>query len=78
MGPDKTVTITATMPERWMPQFLGMLKTMQDYGAVGMSRKVAIYSDGDGDFNPRFEWDAEVELAEPCSNIDGDVTFDAG
>lgn len=77
MGPDKTITVKATMPERWVPHFLGMLQTMQDYGSVGMSRKVAIYSDGDGDFNPKFEWEPQ-EVAEPVSNVDGDVVFDAG
>lgn len=78
MGPDKTVTIKATMPERWVPHFLGMLKTMQNYGSVGMSRKVAIYSDGDGDFHPKFEWDPMIKLAEPITDHDGDVIFDAG
>jgi hypothetical protein len=72
------LTITAEMEDRWVPQFLGLLKTMEDYGQVGMSRTVSIYADGDGDFHPKFHWDVTVETAEPHMNNDGNVFFDAG
>lgn len=67
------------MNERWIPHFLGMLKYMQQLGSLGSSRKVGIYSDGDGDFRPKFEW-AE-NLPTPAKEIhdnDGNKLFDAG
>jgi hypothetical protein len=55
-----------------------MLKYMQYLGNVGSSREVAIYSDGDGDFRPKFEWDFEVEPAYPKREVNGDRLYDAG
>ncbi len=51
---ETTFTVTCTMRERWVPQFLGMLKYMEQLGGLGGSRKVTFYSDGDGDFRPKF------------------------
>ncbi len=79
-------TITCEMKDRWVPYFLGMLKAMQYLGSIGASRKVAIYSDGDGDFRPKFEWDRSLpEPGQPLQSEqpgqaprnDG-YTFDAG
>jgi hypothetical protein len=71
-------TIRVVMEDRWVPHFLGMLKYMQYLGNVGSSREVAIYSDGDGDFRPKFEWDFEVEPAYPKREVNGDRLYDAG
>lgn len=72
------LTITAEMEDRWVPHFIGLLKTMEQYGAVGMSRTVSMYADGDGDFHPKFHCDTAVEPAEPHTDSDGNVFFDAG
>lgn len=72
-------TIECEMKTRWVPHFLGMLKYMQQLGGLGGSRKVSIYSDGDGDFHPKFKWDASLpEVAKPSSDNDGNRTYDAG
>lgn len=78
MGPERTFTVKATMPERWVSQFLGMLRVMQQNGSVGHSEIVSFYSDGDGDFNPKFEWDDGLpEPARPVVSR-GEPFFDAG
>lgn len=67
------------MNDRWIPSFLGMLEHMQQLGNLGSSRKICFYSDGDGDFRPKFEW--ENLLPEPEKGIvdnKGDKLFDAG
>ena len=75
-------TINVEMSERWVPHFLAMLKTMQAYGSIGCSRTVAIYSDGDGDFRPKFSWSPALnDCAKPVAGWgehEGDVKFDAG
>lgn len=74
-----TFNIKVTMQNRWIPHFLGMLKRMQYLGGIGSSRTVSIMSDGDGDFRPEFEWDIDVELAEPRRESDGgSAHYDAG
>lgn len=75
---DQTFTITATMGERWVPHFLGMLKIMQANGSVGHSEVVSFFSDGDGDFHPKFEWPEGLpEPAKPHESR-GEPFFDAG
>jgi hypothetical protein len=67
------------MRRRWIPHFLSMLTAMQDYGNMGSSRVVAIYSDGDGDFRPVFEWSEDLDDETPARrNYNGDLLFDAG
>jgi len=74
-----TFTITCTMRRRWANQFLSMLKYMQFLGSVGGSREVGIYSDGDGDFNPKFVWDESLPSdAKPIKDDDGNRFYDAG
>lgn len=75
---NETFTITVTMKKRWIPHFLGMLDYMQKLGNWGGSRKVSIYSDGDGDFRPKFEFDKKYEIAKPIENNDGNTLYDAG
>jgi hypothetical protein len=77
----RTFTIKVSMESRWVPHFLGMLKYMEYLGNVGASRLVSIYSDGDGDFHPKFIWDQT--LPEPAKHeregdSEGDRIWDAG
>jgi len=77
------LTIECEMKDRWVPHFLGMLKKMQVLGGIGSSRKVAILSDGDGDFRPKFKfkrpWFKKLPPpAEPIENKDGNTLYDAG
>lgn len=81
MKNEVTFTITCTMVPRWIPYFRAMLKYMQQLGGQGSSRTVAIYSDGDGDFRPKFVWDTDDFdniSAEPIYDNDGNKKFDAG
>lgn len=52
---EKTFTIKCTMEERWIPEFLDMLNTMELWGMIGHSGLLGFYSDGDGDFRPMFK-----------------------
>jgi hypothetical protein len=82
------IIIECEMKDRWVPHFLGMLKTMWNLGNLGGSRVVAIYSDGDGDFHPKFKIDGkdikDVEVAAPRKLKDtvdirtDDFYYDAG
>mgnify|MGYP003289544822 CR=1 FL=1 len=53
--------IKVTMNERWANDFCSMLKWMESCGNLGHSSIVGFYSDGDGDFRPKFEIDYEYE-----------------
>ena len=70
------------MKDRWVPHFLGMLQYMEQLGGLGGSRKVTFYSDGDGDFRPKFSVDdipiKETEYAEGVIDGEGNKFFDAG
>ena len=73
------------MKTRWIPHFLGMLKKMEQLGGLGSSRPVGIFSDGDGDFHPKFKWeDSLPKIAQPIrGEKPGDVPgkgyfYDAG
>jgi hypothetical protein len=73
-----TFTIKCTMKSRWVPHFLAMLRYMSS-DDMGCSRKVALLADGDGDFNPEFEWDSDLPCeALPRYDDDGDRLYDAG
>jgi len=79
MRNSKTFTIECSMEERWIPHFLAMLKYMQQLGGLGSSRNVTLYSDGDGDFRPKFQWDTSLPSdGKPIEDKDGDRTYDAG
>jgi hypothetical protein len=76
--PNKTFTIECIMNERWIPHFMSMLKYMEQLGGLGGSRKVALYSDGDGDFRPKFNTDEIFKIEPPVLDLDGDRLYDAG
>jgi hypothetical protein len=80
-----TFTLECTMKERWVPHFLSMLAYMEQLGGLGCSRKVALYSDGDGDFRPKFKVEGgnsisirNIKVVEPKVDNDGDRLYDAG
>lgn len=78
-----TFTIECTMRKRWVPHFLSMLAYMEQLGELGSSRKVAIYSDGDGDFRPFFKVDGLLfrqflKSVPPKVDNNGDRLYDAG
>jgi hypothetical protein len=74
MSNESSFTVKVTMGDRWVPQFLGLLREMERLGRIGSSRALTFYSDGDGDFHPRFEWDTDVEPVDAVK----DLTWDAG
>ena len=62
LGPTKdtvTITIKATMKERWVDDFLSFLRYMETCGNLGHSAVLGFYADGDGDFRPKFVFDRE-------------------
>ena len=61
----KTFTIACEMEERWVDHFMSMLHMMQSLGNLGSSRILGFYSDGDGDFRPKFSSDIEWKEVTP-------------
>lgn len=57
---------------------MSMLKYMEYCGSVGRSRRVALYSDGDGDFRPKFATSTEWDEKEPIKDDNGHRIYDAG
>ncbi len=66
------------MRERWVPHFMSMLKYMEQLGGLGGSREVGIYSDGDGDFRPKFNFSIDAAVVKPKSDDKGNRLYDAG
>lgn len=60
----KTFSIDVQMSEEWIDPFLSMLKEMEFNGKVGRSRLIAFYSDGDGNFRPKFQFSCPFEQVE--------------
>ena len=72
-------TIKCKMKNRWVPHFCSMLEYMEYLGSVGSSRSVSLYSDGDGDFRPKFNISIPYQHAKPIrGEISGDHFYDAG
>lgn len=61
MNNEFTFTITATMDKHWVNTFCSMLKYMEHCGDIGHSSNITFYSDGDGDFRPKFNIDSPFE-----------------
>lgn len=71
--------VQCEMEERWVPEFIGLLKMMQQLGSLGGSRTLSFYSDGDGDFHPTFKWDKDMPTpAQPSPLGNDSFMFDAG
>ena len=75
---NKKFTIEVEMEERWIDDFCSMLKEMERLGSIGSSKKVGIYSDGDGDFRPKFDIDTEYSKVPPIINTNEEKIYDAG
>ena len=84
MSKEVEFNINVKMNERWVNDFCSMLNWMQSCGNMGHSSIVAFYSDGDGDFRPKFEFDREYEKTNGYWAKDGkqmpniEVIYDAG
>lgn len=80
MNTEKTFNIQVTMNERWIDDFCSMLKYMEYCGNIGHSSMVGFYSDGDGDFRPKFNMDIGFNKKEGCKkpNKQIEIMFDAG
>lgn len=75
----KKFTIEVEMEERWIDDFMSMLNKMEYLGNLGASRNVSIYSDGDGDFRPKFKSDVDWEKVDSDADYDvEDNHYDAG
>ena len=78
----KRFTIECEMNEKWVNTFCSMLKRMELDGNVGHSEMVGIYSDGDGNFRPKFNIYYKCKHVLPKSgNIDldfSDKIYDLG
>ena len=61
MSEKVTFNVTATMDKRWVNAFCSMLKYMEDCGNIGHSSNIEFFSDGDGDFRPKFNIDCSFE-----------------
>ena len=59
MSKEVEITIKAKMNERWMNDFLSMLKYMESCGNMGHSTVVCFNSEGDGDFRQKLEYERE-------------------
>lgn len=80
---NKTFNIEVTMNERWVDDFCSMLKWMESCGSIGHSSVVGFYSDGDGDFRPKFDINTEFNKVngyrkEDLSLPKLEIIFDAG
>ena len=81
---DKTITIQATMDERWVDDFCSFLKYMERCGNIGHSSIVGFYSDGDGDFKPKFDINTEfkkqegIKITKERALPPMEIMFDAG
>ncbi|MGF7002427.1 hypothetical protein M2149_000803 [Lachnospiraceae bacterium PFB1-21] len=77
---DKTITIKATMNERWIDDFCSFLNYMEKCGNVGHTGIVSFLADGDGDFRPKFEIDTKYNKTDGRTEglLKPEVMFDAG
>jgi hypothetical protein len=66
------------MNKAWANEFLSMLKAMQVCGNIGVSRRIALYADGDGDLRPKFSTDFKYTERQPISVASDTDLFDAG
>jgi hypothetical protein len=76
---NKKFTIEVEMEEAWVNDFCSMLSQMEYLGNIGSSRTVGIYSDGDGNFRPKFNFNIDFEKVEPARNKNIEtIQYDAG
>lgn len=74
-------TIKVSMEDRWIPYFLTFLKRMEVNGKVGHSELLGFYSDGDGDFRPKFDFEGVefdntyFKTIKPLHSIEESIEF---
>ena len=73
---NKKFTVEVEMEERWVNHFMSMLREMEKLGITGSSQTVSLFSDGDGDFRPKFKADIDWEEVEPSDKTTNH--YDAG
>jgi len=66
--------IECSMGDRWFPPFMAMLEEMEYQGNIGHSGFVGIFSDGDGDFHPKFKF--KTLRVKPIKKTREEVVFD--
>lgn len=74
-------TINVEMNDRWVNHFCSFLEEMQSNGSIGHSSLLGFYADGDGDFNPTFDFSIDYEKVPPiCEFTKAEVEqiYDAG
>lgn len=76
-------TIECEVNERWVDQFCSMLHYMESCGNLGHSSVTAFYTDGDGDFRPKFNINTDYKQVSGFNASDGrmptpEIIFDAG
>lgn len=80
----KKFTIECEIEERWINDFCSMLKYMEYCGNIGHSSIIGFYSDGDGDFRPKFNISKDYKTKKGYWAKDNkklpnlEVIFDAG
>lgn len=76
---DGELVVKIKVKERWIPHIVGMFDLMHKLGAMGSSRWIHFFADGDGDFKPEFIYDRAVKSAEPAARLgETGFYFDAG
>lgn len=80
---EREFTIHCKMEERWIASFIKMLESMNYCGSIGHSEYIGLYSDGDGDFRPVFNYDKTLSVIGDnpiiIKNPSGQMTmYDAG
>ena len=80
---EREFTIHCKMEERWIASFIKMLESMSYCGSIGHSEYIGLYSDGDGDFRPIFNYDKTLSIIGDnpiiIKNPSGQMTmYDAG
>jgi hypothetical protein len=76
---NKKFTIEVEMEEAWINDFCSMLSKMEYLGNIGSSKTVGLYSDGDGNFRPKFKINTDFTKVEPSRvrSIET-IQYDAG
>lgn len=76
----KKFNISVEMEDRWVDCFCSMLKEMERLGDIGSSKIISIYSDGDGDFRPKFTIEEDYKTVQPNikTNSNDIKVYDAG
>ena len=59
---EKEIKIKMKLEEECIPVFIAFLEELEYNGKIGYSEIVGIFSDGDGNFRPKFEIKGDEEI----------------